>query len=116
MDEIPRIQNLNSKITEIFKFVWFPHILVTRDPGIDKWPLNSCSYPMMIHKITSRLQLWVNCGDTQLNKPTNQNSIKVPKVVKPANREHFFETSGTSVINSPSSPSSICNKDNYIHK
>ena len=33
-----------------------------------------------------RLQL-VNRFDTQLNKPSNQNSLKVPKVVEPANNK-----------------------------
>ena len=28
-----------------------------------------------------RLKYWLKSLDTQLNKPTNQNSIKVPKVV-----------------------------------
>ena len=33
--------------------------------------------------------LWLKCLDTQLNEPTNQNYIyiKVPKVVKPANKK-----------------------------
>ena len=33
-----------------------------------------------------RLQL----VDTQLNEPTNQNSMKVPKVVEPTNRKTLF--------------------------
>ena len=41
---------------------------------------------MMIHKITfCRLQL--KFLDTQLNEPTNQNSSKVAKVVKPTNKK-----------------------------
>ena len=28
--------------------------------------------------------------DTQLNEPTNQNSIKTPKVVNPTNKEMLF--------------------------
>ena len=27
--------------------------------------------------------------DTKFNKPTNQNSLKVPKVVKPTNKKTF---------------------------
>ena len=42
----------------------------------------------------------------QLNKQTNQNLIKVPKVVKQTNRKHYFKIFGTSVINSPLSPRS----------
>ena len=38
----------------------------------------------IMHKITPSLDYkqWLKCLDTQLNKPTNQNSIKVPRVVK----------------------------------
>ena len=34
-----------------------------------------------------RLQLVCETFDTQLNKPTNQNSIKVPKVLEPTNKK-----------------------------
>ena len=39
---------------------------------------------MLIHKITPSVvySLWMRRLGTQLNEPTNQNSIKVPKVVK----------------------------------
>ena len=33
------------------------------------------------------LNYWLNRLDTQLNKPTHQNSIKVSKVVKPTNKK-----------------------------
>ena len=39
----------------------------------------------------------------QSNEPTNQNLIKVPKVVEPTTKK----TLGTSVINSPISPASL---------
>ena len=39
----------------------------------------------------------------KLNKPTNQNLLKAPKVVKPTNKK----TLGTGVINSPMSPPSL---------
>ena len=44
---------------------------------------------MMIHKITLSVDfnLWLKRLDTKLSKPTNQNSIKVPKVVKPTNKK-----------------------------
>ena len=53
----------------------------------------------MIHKIIHSVDynLWLKCLDTQHNEPPHQNSIKVPKVVKPTNKK----TLGTSVINSP---------------
>ncbi len=78
----------------------------------------------MIHKITPSVDcnLWLNREDNQLNKPINQNSIKV---VKPTNKKRFYKTLGSSVINSSISPPSlrkpIKNKhvktieDNYIH-
>ena len=51
--------------------------------GISHWLINWCTFPMMIHKITPSLDynLWFKCLDTQLNNPTNKNSVKVPKVV-----------------------------------
>ena len=47
------------------------------------------------------LQLLV---ETQLKEPTNQNAIKVSKVVRPTNKKSYYKTSGTSVINSAISP------------
>ena len=46
--------------------------------------------------------LWNKEGglDTQLNKPTNQNLIKVPKVFKPTNTKMYYKTLGIRVINS----------------
>ena len=43
-----------------------------------------CIYPMMLHKITSSVNYnqLLKRFDTQINEPTNQNSTKVPKVVK----------------------------------
>ena len=44
---------------------------------------------MMIHKITPSIgyDKWFKRFGTQLNESTNQNSIKVHKVVKPTNKE-----------------------------
>ena len=39
------------------------------------------SYPIC------RLHLVVGCLDTQPNKPTNQNSIKITKVIKQTNKK-----------------------------
>ena len=44
--------------------------------------------------------------ETQLNEPTNQNSIKVSKFIKLINKKTFLQIFGTSVINSPMSPPS----------
>ena len=44
---------------------------------------------------------WLKRLDTQLNEPINQNSIKVPKVVKPTNKKTLlYKTLGIIVINS----------------
>ena len=60
--------------------------------------------PMKIHKIAPSVDYnqW-----PKLNEPTNQNSIKVLKVVTPTNKKHFNETLGTSLITSPMSPPSL---------
>ena len=64
---------------------------------------------MIIHKFISsvdynkRLKLL----DNQLNEPTNQKSITVPKVVKPTNNKRYYKTLGTNVINSPMPPPSL---------
>ena len=54
---------------------------------------------MMIHKFTPYVDYKqsLNRLDSQFNKLTNQNSIKVPKVVKPRNNKTLLETLGTSV-------------------
>ena len=44
----------------------------------------------MIHQ----LQLVVEHLDTHLNEPTNQNSIKVPEVVKPTNNKTLLKYFG----------------------
>ena len=63
--------------------------------------------PMMIHKIPSSVDYNYSLKrlDTQLNESTNQNSLKVPKVVKQTNKKTFLKILRTSVINSPLSPS-----------
>ena len=42
-----------------------------------------------MHKITHSVDFneWLKCLDSKLNEQTNQNSIKVPKVVKPLNKK-----------------------------
>ena len=57
------------------------HLLASK--GIRQWPINWCIFPMMIHKSTPRLKRL----DTQLNEPTNKNSINVPKVFRPTNKK-----------------------------
>ena len=55
-----------------------------------------------------RFQLVVEPLNIQLNEPTNQNSIKVSKVVKPTNKKSYYKTLRTSVINSPMLSLSLC--------
>ena len=45
--------------------------------------------PMMTHKITPCVNKykWLKRLNTQLIKLTNQNSVKVPKVIKPMNKK-----------------------------
>ena len=46
----------------------------------------------MPHKITPTVDQnqWLNRLNTQLNKPTNQNSVKVPKDVKSTNKKMSY--------------------------
>ena len=55
--------------------------------------------PMMIHKITPSVDYnqFLKLLDTQLNEPTNQNSMKVLKYVKPTNKKTLLKTLGTGV-------------------
>ena len=64
---------------------------------------------MMIHKIipTVDYNLWLKRLDIQLNEPTNQNSLKVPKVVKSTNKKMCYKTFETREINNPMSPPSL---------
>ena len=55
-----------------------------------------------------RLQLIVQTFGHSINKPANQNSIKIPKLLGQRIRKHY-KTLGTSVINSPMSPASLDN-------
>ena len=51
---------------------------------IRQWPINCYTFPMMILKITPSVDYnkWLKRLNTELNEPTNQTSIKVPKVAK----------------------------------
>ena len=42
----------------------------------------------------SRLQFVVEALKPQLNEPTNQNSMRVPKFVKPTNKKIFLKNFG----------------------
>ena len=48
--------------------------------GIRQWPINDDTPSVDYYK-------WLKSLDTQLNGPTNQNSLKFPKVVKPRNKK-----------------------------
>ena len=51
---------------------------------------------MMIHKPNPSVDgnQWLNRLDTQLNEQTNQNSIKVPKIIKTINEKKFIKLWG----------------------
>ena len=53
----------------------------------------------MMHKITNAVydNKWLKRKDTRLIEPTNQNTIKLPKVVDPANRKRYHKTLGTNL-------------------
>ena len=44
---------------------------------------------------------WLKRLDTQLNKPTNQNSLKSPKLANQLIEKRYDKTLGTSVMNRP---------------
>ena len=60
--------------------------------GWDLRPINCCTSPMILHKITPSVEyhLWLKRLDTQLNKPTNQNTLKGPKIDKQTIKKMFF--------------------------
>ena len=64
---------------------------------------------MMIHKITPSVDYnyLLKRLETQLNHPTNENSVKAPKVIKQRIRKRYYKTLGTSVIDSSLSPLSL---------
>ena len=51
-------------------------LLTQESKVIRQWPINWCTSPMMMHKITRSVDYnkWLNRLDTQLNEPSNQNS------------------------------------------
>ena len=68
---------------------------------------------MYIPNPDTQITMSVDCNwrlkrlDTQLYEPTNQNSLKFPKVIKPMNKKRYYKTLETSVINSQLSPLSL---------
>ena len=54
---------------------------------------------MAIHKIahSENYHFWLKLLDIKLNKPTNQYSIKVPKVFQLTKKNRYYKTLGTSV-------------------
>ena len=67
--------------------------------GIRHWPINLCTFPLMINKNNSSGVWSLKSLDTQPNKPTNQILSIVPK--------HFYNTSGISITKSQMSPPSV---------
>ena len=63
-----------KKGDEIITTVYYEEGKKQVSKGIIQWPINLCTSPMMIHKITPSVDYnqW-----PKLNEPTNQNSMKV---------------------------------------
>ena len=56
--------------------------------GIRQCPINYCTSPMITQNCRlSRIQLVVETFEQSTKLTTNRNSIKVPKVVRPTNKE-----------------------------
>ena len=65
---------------------------------------------MMIHKITHFVDYYYRLKplETQLDEPTNQNSLKFTKLLSQRIRKHLYKTNmGTNKIYSPFSPLSL---------
>ena len=79
--------------------------------GIQQWPKNLYTSPMMTYKITPSVYCnwWLKNLDTQVNELTNQNSIKSSKLLGQQIRKHYYKTLGTIVINILMSPPSLLN-------
>ena len=71
---------------------------------------------MMIYKITPyiRAKLVDERLNTQPYKPTNQNSLKSPKLLSQLIRTRYYSTLGTNVINSKLSPPSLYYFNYYL--
>ena len=61
---------------------------------IRKWPINCCTFSLNIHKVIPSVDYnqWLIVLDTQLDEPTNPNSIKFPKVVMQINKKRYFKS------------------------
>ena len=64
--------------------------------GIRQWPIFDPQSPKIIHKTTPSVddRFWLKCLDTQFNKTTNNNSIKVTKVVISTNKKTYSKYFG----------------------
>ena len=71
---------------------------------IRKWPINCCTFSLNIHKIIPSVDYnqWLKHLDTQIDEPTNQNSIKIPQSFRANDKKCYFKTLGTNVRNSQS--------------
>ena len=79
-------------------------IYIQGSTGIRQWLINWCTSLMIIHNSISFVDYneWL-----KRLEPINQNSIKVPKLLRQPIRYLYYKTLGTSVKNSPMSPPSL---------
>ena len=73
----------NYSSSNVFKAI------IERDETMaDKSNDDTQNYPFIDYN------LWLKHLDTQLNEPTNQNSLKIPKVIKPTSNKTLFKNFG----------------------
>ena len=78
--------------------------------GKRQWPINWCTFPMMIYKIIPSVDcnLWFKHLDTQLKKKKPiKMKYKSPKLFCQRIRKPYYKTLGISVINISMSPPAL---------
>ena len=92
-DATRRIKQLEESVESLKRQVQIDlqqiYTLNQGSKGIRQWPVNCCTSPIMKNKITPSVDYneWLKHLYSRLIKATNQNSLKVLKVVKPTNKK-----------------------------
>ena len=83
------MEHVIDNLSAWFNFPADDAIINQGSEGIRQQPINQYTSPMIIYKITPSVDYkwWSKRLDTQHKKQTNQNLIKVPKVVAPKNKK-----------------------------